>query len=164
MIVTESSPNDEWTPDDEEVALEAITKCELIDVTKDDYTQSIELPVVTEDVEQRIKEIYELLQNPIYNIVAETGTVQSAGSGTETVTVEVKSAYEISEGTDVQQASCVDINKTVTLVCGVNNFPVEISNGTGSVDVLTPEKPGSVINLDIQNEKSNQDQLIVTDV
>lgn len=162
MIVIESNPNDVWTPDDEEAALDAITKCKLIDVTKEDYRQTIELPVVTDEVAQRIKEIYELLRNPIYNITAATGTIQSAGTGTETVSVEVKNAYEVSEGTDIGQASCVDINTEVTLESKENKFPVQISNGTAGVEIVTPQPAGSVINLDIKNHESNQDQLTVS--
>jgi len=161
MFIRESKPNVVWSPDDENAAIKAISLCELTELSEKDYKNTIELPAIDDGCAERIREIYNLLKNPMFHISTETGTVGASGSVSETVTIEAKSAYEIDNGTSVENASIVDIDEEVTLKVGKNEFIVQLTNGAGSVDIVTPEQAGSVINLSIQDKESNTEPVIV---
>jgi hypothetical protein len=105
---------------------------------------------VTEEVETgaQTAEVYGHLPYRVAHLSSEDGQLVNDGTDTETVTVELRDGLEIARGTDPANAALVAESRTVVVEIDGAEQSVDVTDGSGTVDLSTQKSAGSTITVE----------------
>jgi len=117
----------------------------LIDYARNDSDDFV-TEIVTTD--EQTSEIYGHLPYRILSVRLDDGTVTNDGTDVESISVEVVDGLEMARGTDLSDATTLDEDATATVTVDGVDQTVELTNGSGSIDITTSKPAGSTISVE----------------